>query len=146
MSPADARNPALPDWYTKLGHWRYFRDLSQKELAARAGIPFSTLRRLEQGDYTTRPNLRYLSNCAIALGCDSVLDLIEDELLEWTPLGEAQQPPAPLPDWKPGRPSTLDGARPGLKAGRPVMKQPPKRVPKTPDELYRELDEEMPRR
>jgi len=86
--------------------------------------------------------LRYLSNCAIALGCDSVLDLIEDELLEWMPLGEAQQPPAPLPDWKPGRPSTLDRCPSGIEGGTPGNEKHKVAIQSLPDErrqLYRHI-------
>jgi hypothetical protein len=103
--------------------------------------PSRPLRRLEQGDYGSRPSLQYLSSCAVALGCDSLLDLIEDEFLGWTSTGEAKEPPEPLPDWSRGRPPTLDAASPGLKHARPVKQHRPKRQPTTKADSLREFEE-----
>jgi transcriptional regulator with XRE-family HTH domain len=92
---------------TKLAHWRVYRGFSQKQLAKRTGIRLSTLQRLEQGAAKRPPDISRLQNCAIALGCQ-LTDLLEDELLEWTPLpGGPTTPPEPDSEWPPGPPPTL---------------------------------------
>lgn len=139
MSPADHSVSGL---HTKLAHWRVFRDLTQEEMAERTGIAPSTYRRLEQGDYGSRPDLKNLSNCAYALDC-SLLDLIEDELLAWTPRGGLTEPPAPRPEWKAGPPPTLEAAKVGLKHSRTVRQARPKREVKSKEQLLRELEDEL---
>jgi hypothetical protein len=53
-----------------------------------------TLQRLESGE-TTNPPLRYLVNCALALGVEFT-SILEDEWVEWLALSKATaEPPAP---------------------------------------------------
>lgn len=53
---------------------------SQKDLAQRAGLSLRTLQRIERLEIDNPP-IRYLSNCAIALGCP-LEDVIEPEWRE----------------------------------------------------------------
>lgn len=58
-------------------------------------MPLGTLRRWEQTGKPPR-YLAYIVNCAIALGCDDRLSLVEESWLTWTPLpGRADEPPRP---------------------------------------------------
>ena len=60
---------------------RRVAELSQRELAMRAGISLRTLQRIERLE-VDNPPVRYLANCAIVLGCE-LDDLIEPEWREW---------------------------------------------------------------
>ena len=55
--------------------------LSQRELAKRAGISLRTLQRIERLEIDNPP-IRYLTNCAIVLGCE-LEGLIEPAWREW---------------------------------------------------------------
>lgn len=68
-------------------------------MAAVTGISRSTYSKLERG-LIDNPPLRYLTNCALALGCNT-RDLIEDAWLEWMVFDE-RKPKAPKPEgfWK----------------------------------------------
>jgi transcriptional regulator with XRE-family HTH domain len=84
---------------TKLAHWRKRRGVTQEELARATGLSLSVLRRLETGRYENPP-VRYLNNCALALGC-KLEDLIEDEWREWLVMDQryAAVPPEPKGFW-----------------------------------------------
>ena len=83
---------------TKLQDWRKRRGLTQDDMAAAVGISRTTYQRLEQGD-DDNPRLRYLANCALALGCETS-DLIEDEWLTWEQFDRRKPgPPAPEQFW-----------------------------------------------
>ncbi len=67
-------------------------------MAAALGISRTTYQRLEQGD-DGNPRLRYLTNCALALGCE-LADLIEDEWLQWKTFDTRKaKPPEPEKFW-----------------------------------------------
>jgi len=55
--------------------------LSQRALADRAGLSLRTLQRIERLEIDN-PTIRYLTNCAIVLGC-KIEDLIEPAWREW---------------------------------------------------------------
>jgi transcriptional regulator with XRE-family HTH domain len=55
--------------------------LSQRELAKRTGISLRTLQRMERLE-VDNPPIRYLVNCAIALGCE-LEELIEPAWRKW---------------------------------------------------------------
>jgi transcriptional regulator with XRE-family HTH domain len=55
--------------------------LSQRVLAERAGLSLRTLQRIERLEIDNPP-VRYLTNCAIVLGCE-LEDLIEPAWREW---------------------------------------------------------------
>jgi transcriptional regulator with XRE-family HTH domain len=55
--------------------------LSQRALAERAGLSLRTLQRIERLEIDNPP-VRYLTNCAIVLGCE-LEDLIEPAWREW---------------------------------------------------------------
>jgi transcriptional regulator with XRE-family HTH domain len=82
----------------RLAQWREKRGVTQQELSLATGISTSTIRRLENptGVERANPPIRYLQNCALALGC-KVSDLIEPEWQEWMVFD--QRRPAP-PDAK----------------------------------------------
>lgn len=75
-----------------LGRVRVRAQVSQKELAEATGISVTTIRRLERLEFDNPP-LRYLVNCALALGVP--LDqVIEDEWRQWKVFDiAAAQPP-----------------------------------------------------
>jgi transcriptional regulator with XRE-family HTH domain len=78
---------------TRLSEARAHIGFSQEEMAERTGISLRTYQRLESGR-VENPPLRYLVNCAIALGVE-LDDILEPEWLEWLPLTEdAAKPPA----------------------------------------------------
>jgi transcriptional regulator with XRE-family HTH domain len=81
--------------------------MSQTELAETTGISIATLRRLERGAMANPP-LRYLTNCAIALGVE-VEELVEDEWRRWLPLADTKAPKNPEDLWRPER---YEGERP----------------------------------
>jgi len=80
---------------TKLQDWRKRRCLTQDDMAAAVGISRTTYQKLEQGD-DHNPRLRYLVNCALALGCEPA-DLFEDEWLTWKPF-DTRKPVPPVPE------------------------------------------------
>jgi transcriptional regulator with XRE-family HTH domain len=59
--------------------------LSQRALAARTGISLRTLQRIERLE-VDNPPIRYLTNCAIVLGCE-LEELIESAWREWKDFG-----------------------------------------------------------
>jgi transcriptional regulator with XRE-family HTH domain len=58
--------------------------VSQADLAEVTGISQRNLSRLENGEMTNPP-LRYLVNCALALGLDDWRVLVEPEWEQWAP-------------------------------------------------------------
>ena len=84
---------------THLQEWRKRRGVSQDDMAAVTGISRSTYSKLERG-LIDNPPIRYLTNCALALGCN-LSDLLEDEWLEWTVFDDRKaQPPEPEGFWR----------------------------------------------
>jgi transcriptional regulator with XRE-family HTH domain len=87
------------DWLaapqTRLNAVRRAKGISQRELGKVTGISQRTLSRLENGD-VTNPPLRYLVNCAKALGV-SWQELVEPEWEEWEPRLRGEKFP-PLPE------------------------------------------------
>lgn len=86
------------DWYaapqTKLNAERRRQGVSQADLAQVTGISQRTLSRLENGELTNPP-LRYIVNCALALGVPWQ-ELIEPEWEQWDPgLRGAKSEPLP---------------------------------------------------
>jgi transcriptional regulator with XRE-family HTH domain len=78
---------------TKLANLRLESGIAQEELAAATGLSIATYRRLERGEMPNPP-LRYLVNCARALGVD-VADVVEEEWNDSYPLSpRAKKPPA----------------------------------------------------
>jgi transcriptional regulator with XRE-family HTH domain len=77
---------------TWLNRRRRERAVSQNELSTTTGISARTLSRLENGE-VANPPLRYLVNCAKALGIDDWRDLVEDEWEEWLALSHATRRP-----------------------------------------------------
>lgn len=75
--------------------------MSQTELATASGLSIATLRRLERGSIVNPP-LRYLTNCAIVLGCP-MEELVEDEWRQWLPLAKPKPPTDPGALWHPRR-------------------------------------------
>lgn len=89
------------DRRTRLAEWREKRKVTQEELAAATGISTSTIRRLENPPSIAEANppLRYLQNCALALGCN-VSDLVEPEWKEWLSFDTRKsKPPDPKDFW-----------------------------------------------
>jgi transcriptional regulator with XRE-family HTH domain len=79
---------------TKLARIRLDRGIGQHELAWMTGLSIATYQRLERGSMGN-PGIRYLVNCAIALGVE-LDEVIEDDWREWYPFSpRAQKPPAP---------------------------------------------------
>jgi transcriptional regulator with XRE-family HTH domain len=66
--------------------------MSQRRLAELTGISLRTLQRIERLEIDNPP-IRYLTNCAIALGCE-LEDLIEPAWREWKSFGGAASRPA----------------------------------------------------
>jgi transcriptional regulator with XRE-family HTH domain len=86
----------------RLAEWREKRGVTQQELSVATGISTSTIRRLENPDGVERANppLRYLQNCALALGC-KLADVIEPEWQEWLPFDQRRPaPPKPKEFWR----------------------------------------------
>lgn len=85
------------DWLaapqTRLNYIRRSQGVSQNELSAVTGISQRTLSRLENGELTNPP-LRYLVNCAKALGVPWQ-ELIEPAWEEWEPCLRKNQEPLP---------------------------------------------------
>lgn len=80
-SPAAVRR-ALADGARDLGAWRKLRGLTQAQLADRAGVGLSTLRRLERGDggVTLENTLRILRALGILDGFSKALDPYESDI------------------------------------------------------------------
>lgn len=77
---------------TKLARLRLERDLSQQEISRATGLSLATYQRLERG-LIWNPPLRYLVNCAIALGVE-LEDVVEEEWRQWHPFSaRAKEPP-----------------------------------------------------
>ena len=71
-------------------------------MAVATGISTSTIRRLENPSSikAANPPLRYLQNCAFALGC-TLDDLIEPEWREWMIFDRRRsKPPKPDEFWR----------------------------------------------
>jgi transcriptional regulator with XRE-family HTH domain len=84
---------------TQLQEWRKRRGVSQDDMAAVTGISRSTYSKLERG-LIDNPPLRYLSNCALALGCN-LRELIEEDWLDWMVFDERKaQPPEAEQFWR----------------------------------------------
>lgn len=81
-----------PEPQRRLRRHRLDRELSQQQLAERAGLSKRSLERLENSA-NGAVNLQHLVNVACALGCSSVLDVIDDEWLEYTQLVVGSPPP-----------------------------------------------------
>lgn len=81
---------------TKLADARLSRSLSQTQVAAFAGIPIASYRRLERGE-NRNPPLRWLVNLQHVLALDDLHELIEDDWLEFSQLrpGGPKRPPDP---------------------------------------------------
>lgn len=77
------------------------RGVSQPELAKATGVSVATIRRLESGRMDNPP-LRYLVNCALALGVE--LDtLIEKPWREWKVFDtRSPEPPSREGFWREG--------------------------------------------
>jgi transcriptional regulator with XRE-family HTH domain len=75
----------LPPPRTRLNRERRLRSVSQKHLSRATGISERNLQRLENGEIEN-PRLRYLVNCAKALGMDDWRELVEPEWEQWLPL------------------------------------------------------------
>lgn len=92
MSAADR----APEPRSALARIRVSRQVSQAELAEATGLSLRTIRRLERLELDNPP-LRYLVNCATALGVE--LDqVIEDEWREWKVFDVAAAEP-PGAEW-----------------------------------------------
>jgi transcriptional regulator with XRE-family HTH domain len=72
---------------TKLAEHRLSRNLTQRQVAMFAGIPLSSYRRLERGQ-NQNPPLRWLVNLMHVLALDELGELVEEEWLEFTQLGQ----------------------------------------------------------
>ena len=73
--------PPRPPAKSLLYERRRTAGLSQRALADRAGLSLRTLQRIERLE-VDNPPIRYLTNCAIVLGCE-LEDLIEPKWREW---------------------------------------------------------------
>lgn len=76
---------------TKLSARRQAAGLSQVELAEKTGLALRTVQRIDQGRMSNPP-VRYLSNLALALGCE-LEEICEDEWLGWTVFDERASRP-----------------------------------------------------
>jgi len=77
---------------TKLARVRRKAGVAQQDLAYWTGLSRSTVQRLELGE-TSNPPIRYLTNCALVLGC-ALEDLIENEWRHWSVFDDhARRPP-----------------------------------------------------
>lgn len=101
MSPA--RRLEQTNVRTPLAAWRVKRGMTQRELAAAAGLSRSVYNKLERGDYP-EPPLRRLNNCAIVLGV-ALEELIQPEWRKWwkPQPGDPDPPEDPATNWQPQR-------------------------------------------
>lgn len=76
---------------TQLNYIRRLQGVAQDELAEVTGISERNLSRLENGTMTNPP-VRYLVNCALALGLDDWRVLIEPEWEQWEPALRKHEP------------------------------------------------------
>jgi transcriptional regulator with XRE-family HTH domain len=74
--------PLAPPPRTRLNRERRLRSVSQSALSQATGISERTLQRLENGEIDNPP-LRYLVNCALALGIADWRQLVEPEWERW---------------------------------------------------------------
>ena len=81
QSPTAVRR-ALAEGARDLSAWRKLRGLTQAQLADRAGVSVSTLRRLERGDggVTLENTLRVLRGLGILDGFSRALDPYESDI------------------------------------------------------------------
>jgi transcriptional regulator with XRE-family HTH domain len=92
--PLPTREGWLAGPKTQLNYIRREQRVSQSDLAAITGISVRNISRLENGKMTNPP-LRYLVNCAKALGVDWQV-LVEPEWEQWEPeLHPGKMPPLP---------------------------------------------------
>lgn len=77
---------------TRLKRERLRLQVSQLSLSRATGISERTLQRLENGEIENPP-LRYLVNCAKALGIADWRELIEPEWERWLPVGNGPMRP-----------------------------------------------------
>jgi transcriptional regulator with XRE-family HTH domain len=78
---------------TPLARMRLKRRVTQKQMWEATGISRSAYMRMERGEHPNPP-IRYIANCAIALGCD-IEELIQDEWREWWVRAPGHEPAAP---------------------------------------------------
>lgn len=80
---------------TRLEELRRLAGIKQEQMSLITGIPLRTYQRLENGKLTNPP-IRYLTNCALALGV-SLAEVCEQGWIEWTRLegGPAAPPRKP---------------------------------------------------
>lgn len=76
--------PPQPPFRSRLFERRRAAGFSQRQLATKTGLSLRTLQRIERLEIDNPP-IRYLTNCAIVLGC-RLEDLIESAWREWKPL------------------------------------------------------------
>lgn len=74
--------------------------MTQAEMWKATGLARATYRKLEQG-LIPNPPIRYLTNCAIVLGCQ-LEDLVEDECRTWWKrlLNDPDEPADPAARWR----------------------------------------------
>jgi DNA-binding XRE family transcriptional regulator len=100
MSPA--RRLVQSKVETRLAQRRVERGMTQREVWRATGISRTSYLRLERKDGYGNPPLRYLSNCAIVLGCE-LEDLIEPEWHTWELFDfTSRQPADPSKLWHGG--------------------------------------------
>jgi transcriptional regulator with XRE-family HTH domain len=94
--PLPTREGWLAAPKTQLNFIRREQGVSQAHLAAITGISVRNLSRLENGEMTNPP-LRYVVNCALALGVPWQ-QLVEPEWEEWEPNLQRRADEPPLPE------------------------------------------------
>ena len=82
---------------SKLAAARLQRGLTVKQLCHKTGISQPQYWRLENLRLRD-PSIRLYANCALALDIP-LIDLIDDELLQWHPFDRANAPEPPEPGW-----------------------------------------------
>ena len=86
---------------TKLAARRLGTGLSQQKVSDLTGIPLRTIQRLERGNIDNPP-IRYLVNLAEVFEC-RLVDVCEDEWIEWTVFDATAPEPPPKGHWLPER-------------------------------------------